>query len=71
MPHRVKQPVSCLAKLKFVLLTHQIVGGTADTLPVIVPLAACKHAGAYPQVSGHLGGDQDPADKKEDISCNW
>ena len=46
------------------------VGGTADTLPVISPLAACKHTKAYPQVSGHLGGNQDPADEKEDSSVN-
>jgi len=33
------------------------------------PFAALKHTKVG--LSGHLGGDQDPADKKEDSSCNW
>ena len=30
-----------------------------------LPLSILKHTRAYPQVSGHLGGNQDPADKRK------
>ena len=31
----------------------------------VLPFSIFKHTEAYPQVSGHLGDDQDPADENE------
>jgi hypothetical protein len=49
----------------------KIMLGERATPYLSLPFAACIHTEAYPQVSGHLGGNQDPADKKEDSSIKW